>query len=369
MQDASPNFAFGCRRQFSFLRQRMNHFKKSQYSLPIGTEFRSFGSDQLSRDFKLRIVRRHGSETLSFASAIQSGLCHFANQNGFLAYQTKYGHTFVLGDPVVAEEDMGLIIDEFLSQHQNVTFCQVSEGVAAKLDERKYWVNELGFDSRIDLEGYDFAGKEKERFRYASNWLGRRGFEVRELEMTAEVIDDVKKLSDRWIETRKVRKETAFLNRPLEFSNVPDGRRFFLLDADGEIQAFVFFDPMYENDEVIGYVTTFKRRDPDAPSQAEQGICKAAIEQFKEEGKSVVRLGLSPFAGVSDDRFRHNWLLKRVFRYYFSAGWVNRFFFNLRGHAEFKDRFRGVREKTYFASPGWVNDVRLFALIRLCKIL
>lgn len=350
----------------------MNHFKKSQPPLSselLGSTYQSFGEGQLSRDFKLRMVRRHGSETLSFASAVQSGLCHFANENGYLAFQKKYGHTFVLGDPVVASGETGQIIDAFLSQQKNVTFCQVSEDVAKELNERKYWVNELGFDSRLDLASYDFSGKEKERFRYASNWLHRRGFEVRELDMTPEVTDRVKLLSDSWMKTRSVKRETAFLNRPLEFADVPDVRRFFLLDADGQIQAFVFFDPMFENDEVVGYVTTFKRRHPDAPSLAEQGICKAAIEQFKLEGMSRVRLGLSPFAEIADDRFRYNWLLRFAFRYYFNAGWVNRFCFNLRGHAEFKKRFRGVREKTYFASPSWVNDLRLFALIRLCKIL
>jgi len=347
----------------------MNHFKKAQPTLPNGAEFRSFGEDQLPLEFKLRLVRQYGSETLSFASAIQTGLCHFANEAGYLAYQKKYGHTFVLGDPVVAPENTSSIIDEFLSHHKNVTFCQVSECVAATLNERKYWVNELGFDSRLDLDNYDFSGKEKERFRYASNWLGRRGFEIREMELTQEVMNEVRSLSQSWMNTRSVKKETSFLNRPLEFAFQPDVRRFFLLDASGKIQAFVFFDPMYENDEVIGYVTTFKRRHPDAPSAAELGICKHAIEQFKQERKSVVRLGLSPLAEVSDDRFRHNWLLKRVFRYYYNAGWVNRFVFNLRGHAEFKNRFRGEREMTYFASPSWVNDVRLFALIRLCKIL
>ncbi|QEG24049.1 phosphatidylglycerol lysyltransferase domain-containing protein [Mariniblastus fucicola] len=347
----------------------MNHFKKSESSAPSGTKYLAFAEDQLPLEFRLQIVRRYGSETLSFASAIQSGLCHFANQSGYLAFQKKYGHTFVLGDPVVAPHEMDSIIDEFLKQHRNVTFCQISESVAGKLNRRKYWVNELGFDSRLDLDSYDFAGKEKERFRYASNWLNRRGFEIRELELTDDVQGEIRDLNEQWIGTRTVRKETAFLNRPMEFINQPDVRRFFLVDAAGKIQAFVFFDPMYLNDQVIGYVTTFKRRHPDAPSVAEQGICKEAIETFKREGKAVVRLGLSPFAGISDDRFRYNWLLKYVLRYYYRAGWVNRYFFNLRGHAEFKKRFRGENEKAYFASPGWVNDVRLFALIRLCKIL
>ena len=347
----------------------MIHLKNSTVSPPTGHQFRSYNENELSSQFKLDAVRRFGSETLSYATAIQPGLRHFANRDGYLAYQKKYGHTFVLGDPVFDLATNDRIIDEFLKQHKNVSFCQVGGEVAAKLNERNYWVNELGVDLRLDLEQYDFSGKEKERFRYAANWLKKRDFEIREFEFTPEVIDKTIRLSEQWMKTKTVKKETAFLNRALEFENQPDVRRFYLVDPSGQFRAFVFFDPLYRDNQVVGYVTAFKRRHPEAPSQAEQGICKVAIEQFKCEGKSLLRLGLSPFAEISDDRFRYNWLLKRVFRYYFNAGWVNRFFYNLQGHAEFKNRFRGVCEKTYFASPSWFNDVRLFALIRLCKIL
>lgn len=347
----------------------MIHRNTNLADAPVGLQFRSFETDQLPLEFKLDTVRRFGSETLSYASAIQPGLRHFANRDGYLAYQKKYGHTFVLGDPVVDSNNLDLIIDEFLNQQNNVTFCQVGEDVAARLNDRDYWVNELGFDSCLHLDHYDFSGKEKERFRYAVNWLNKRNFEIGELDLSPEVIEKTERLSRQWMKTKTVKKETAFMNRALELAEYPDMRRFYLVDSSGEFQAFVFFDPLYHDNEVIGYVTAFKRRHPKAPSHAEQGICKVAIERFKEEGKSVVRLGLSPFAEVSDDRFRYNWLLKSVFRYYYNAGWVNRFFYNLKGHAEFKNRFRGINEKTYFASPSWFNDIRLFALIRLCKIM
>lgn len=352
----------------------MNYFLIPDERIALGPEYTSWAEDELPSDFKLRMVRRYGSETLSYAAAVQTGLCHFANRFGFLAYQKKYGHTFVLGNPVVSAEQTPAIIDEFLQQHRNVTFCQIDQRVAAILNERKYWVNELGNDSRIDLESYNFAGKEKERFRYAANWLNRRKYEVCELEYDADVIREVKRLSESWMRTRKVSKETAFMNRPLEFTDQPDVRRFFLLDPDQQIVAFVFFDPIYSDGKVIGYVTAFKRRHADAPSVAEQGICKHAIDQFKSENISQLKLGLSPFADLSDadvsgQRFRYNWLLRKSFRYYFNARWVNRYFFNLQGHAEFKSRFRGVKEKTYFASPSWVNDVRLFAMMRLCKLI
>ncbi len=335
----------------------------------IGSEFVTYSEGQLPANFKLDKARAFGSHSLSYSAAVQGDLKHFANQDGYLAFQKKLGHVFVLGDPVIAPRKTAAIVDAFLTRHANVTFCQVSELTADLLNQRKYWINELGIDTLLPLDSFDFFGKSKERFRYAENWLKRRDFRVVELQYDAAILREVQALCETWRRSRILKKETAFLNRPLVYSDEPEVRRFFLLDNNDKIQAFVFFDPLYRDGQVAGYVTTFKRRLPDAPSMAESGICKVAIEKFKSEGRRWVRLGLSPFAEISDNKFRYNWILKTAFKYYFRAGWTNRFMFNLRGHAEFKKRFRGTHEKMYFASPSWINDVRFFALMRLSKFI
>ena len=329
----------------------------------------NFKLGKLPESVRMMLVKRFGSQTLSYSAATQTGLRHFGSQEGFIAYQSKFGYTFALSDPVADPGNFDSIISAFLEFFPRAAFVQVSDRVAEILAEKNFWINEMGVDTRLNLLNYDFRGKEKERFRYAANWLTRRNFSITELPFNDEVILQTKSLCQRWRSTRRVKQETAFINRPMEYWDQPDMRRFFLLDPKGQIAAFVFFDPIYENGNIIGYVTSFKRRDTNCPSMAELGICKIAIEKFRAEGKQVVKLGLSPLAEIDDGKFRHNWIMKRSFRFVHSAGWVNRYFYNVKGHAEFKNRFRGETEKTYFATQTFINDFRLFALMRLSKIL
>lgn len=159
-----------------------------------------------------------------------------------------------------------------------------------------------------------FSGKQKERFRYAHNWLARRDYRFQEMDFSIDTASQIRAVSDAWKGSRIIKSETAFLNQPFVEEDEPDTRRFFLFDRWNNIKALVFFDPLYWGGLVVGYVTTHKRRLPDAPSVSEQGICKVAIDRFKSEGKSIVHLGLSPLADISDSEFRYNWILKHVFR-------------------------------------------------------
>jgi phosphatidylglycerol lysyltransferase len=173
-----------------------------------------------------------------------------------------------------------------------------------------------------------------------------------------------------WKKTRRVKSEVRFLNRPLSLDDEPDVRRFFLTDAQGRVMALLFFDPLYRDGQVIGYATAFKRRDASLTNgYAEPGIMKTAISKFQAEGRTILRLGLSPLAQIENKNYRHHWMLHRSFRYGFNSWWVNRYFYNLQGHAAFKQRFGGVEEQTYFATPSLCNDVRIAAMLRYSRLI
>ncbi len=52
-----------------------------------------------------------------------------------------------------------------------------------------------------------------------------------------------------------------------------------------------------------------------------------------------------------------------------NAWWLNRFFYNLRGHADFKRRFYGREQQTYYASDCLFNDFRVIASLRMAGAL
>jgi phosphatidylglycerol lysyltransferase len=325
-------------------------------------------------DRRLAAVRRWGDFTQAYSTATQAGLEHFWYEDAYLAYQRKWRIACVLGDPVAPPELVEPLLRAFLAQFRKRCLWQISPSTAEVLVRLGFWINEMGVDTRIDLEGYDFNGKRKERLRHATNWLAKHRCFVREGSFSGAGseqvdVDAIRALSDSWQASRRIRGTVRFFNRPITFVDEPDVRKFFLFDPNGACVAFVFFDPIYRDGQVVGYSPAIKRRAADAPLRAEEGIMKTAIEHFQREGLERVMLGLSPLAGIQDRDFKANPLMHFSWSRGLDAWWINRFFYNLRGHADFKRRFDGVEEQTYFASDALFNDVRVVATLRLAGVL
>jgi phosphatidylglycerol lysyltransferase len=320
-------------------------------------------------DDRLTQLKNHGDFSLAFSTAVQPKLMHHGGADGYYAYRKRWGFTFMLGDCVAPPSQRELIINEVVDNYKRISFCQIGHETATVLAARGFFVNEMGIDTVLDLPDYTFAGKEKEWLRYAANWTARREFRIVEAEFDVVTPEKVEEVSEAWRKTRTVkRKEVRFLNRPIVLKDEPDVRKFFLFSPENQLLAFIFLDPLYRDGKLVGYVTAFKRRHPDAPLYAEHAIMKHLIEKLKSEGVQELRLGLSPLAWIEDDEFQSNSMTSRGFKYIYNAGWVNKHFYNLTGHADYKRRFRGREEKVYFASPTKFNTPRMLALVGLCGV-
>lgn len=323
----------------------------------------------MSRQLRVDLLSRFGDFSMAYSTAVQPRLKYFGDQDGYLAYRQRWGMNFVLGDVVASAQQTPDLVDEFIGAHKRLSFCQIRRPLAEILLQRGFTINEMGVDTTLRLSDYNFDGKHKEWLRYAANWTAKRGFEIFEAGFDQITPDQVEEVSEAWRITRTVkRKEVRFLNRPIVLQDEPNVRKFFLLSPEQKLLAFVFLDPIFRDGKVIGYVTAFKRRHPDAPLYAEHAIMKRIIETLKQEGVEQLNLGLSPLAGILDNDFRCNHTTSYLFRRMFDSRWLNRYCYNVVGHAEYKSRFRGEEEKVYFASQSRFNCGRLLALIGLCGI-
>jgi len=319
---------------------------------------------------RLELVRQYGTFTQAYSTAVQPGLQYFWHAESYLAYRQKWGVTCVLADPVGPIDQHEPLLRAFLAQFRKTCFWQIARTTAQILQACGFWINEMGCDTQLELAGYNFAGKKKERLRHATNWLAKHDFAVREGTYAKDInVETIRTLSDTWQSSRRTRRTVSFFNRPLVLADEPDVRKFFLLSASEEPVAFVSFDPIYRAGQVIGYSPAIKRRLPGAPLRAEEGIMKIAIEQFQTEDRELVMLGLSPMAGIKDEDFRANPLQHFGWSRGLDAWWVNRFFYNLRGHADFKRRFDGIEQQTYYASDCFFNDFRVVASLRMAGAL
>jgi lysylphosphatidylglycerol synthetase-like protein (DUF2156 family) len=341
------------------------HWRVSRTPMAFNSASPALAEETLGSSRLFEVFQQHGNFTMAYAT-LQPGMKYFESHGGYLAYDTCWGITFVLGDPVAPAENYAAIIEAFVRTHPRTCFCQVSKPVGAILARLGWLVNEFGADMELDLSTYDFEGPKKSKFRQAAHKIEREGYTIAELTVADGDRAELNALSSSWLGTKTVKREARFLVRPLAFGDEPEVRKFYLRDRDGSIVSFVAFDPIFEGGEVIGYSPAIKRRAPEAPTGAEEAISKFAIERFRAEGLETFRLGLLPLYDVQDSEFRDAWLLKKVFQFAYRYG--DRWIFSFRGHADFKHRYRGNLSKVYFATYTRLNAWNLISLLRLCRL-
>ena len=311
------------------------------------------------------LFRRYGNFTMAYAT-LQPEMKYFEAHGGYLAYDTSWGIPFVLADPVAPAENHAAIIEAFVSKHPRARFCQISKPVGAILARLGWFVNEFGADMQLDLPSYDFLGPKKSKLRQAAHKVEREGYSIEERAVLDRDQTELEALCASWLAPKAVKREARFLVRPFVFGDEPWVRKFCLRDPHGVVVAFVAFDPICENGEVIGYSPAIKRRSGDAPTGAEEAITKFAIEQFRAEGMKTLRLGLLPLYQLEDSAFREDVLLKKLFQWMYCHG--DKWLYSFRGHADFKHRYRGSLDKVYFATPKrWNQGIILLAMLRLCR--
>jgi lysylphosphatidylglycerol synthetase-like protein (DUF2156 family) len=318
-----------------------------------------------SFDRRLSWLRQYGSFTLAYSAAFQEGLEYFGNDHGFLAYKMVGRTALVLADPVTSPENREVLIPEFVQAKSDVCFCQVSRATAELLAGMGFKVNEMGTETGIDLTNY-----KRKSLRSALKRVTNNGHVIKECAAASVGIAEIEAVSGLWRQTRTYKdREVGFINRPIVLGDEVDVRKFFAFDRDRKLVAFSFYDPIYEDGQVVGYSTSFKRRLPEADPFICSAILQSAIDVFRQEGRKWLLLGLSPMADIEDKDFPHGALLSRAFRHAFRCPLFNRFIYPLQGHASHKREFRGVAEQTYFAFKTRLALPRVFKLLRACNMI
>ena len=108
------------------------------------------------------------------------------------------------------------------------------------------------------------------------------------------------------------------------------------------------------------------RRKAERHRHAEIGLTKFAVDRFREEGISVVTLGLSPLVDIEASGFAESSFWRGTFQRAYASAWINRSKFNLQGQAAFKRRFHGQEQPTYVAFRKG-TFVEMLGLLRLVK--
>ncbi len=323
-------------------------------------------------DERLFYLTRYGRGSLAY-STLQEGLnCFMSQGSGYLAYGLVGAcgpSAVVLSDPLACPENKQQIVQEFLGHFENPIFLHINSCTAKALEKLGFYINELGVETILDVQDFDLVGNRKQHLRRARNCGDRDGLLVRELGADAVQADALSKISDDWVSQKQVDfQELRFLARPAVYADEKDVRKFYAF-KDGLLVAFVFFDPIYENGQVVGYIANTLRSNLRRSYSVTDYIILQALQIFKSEGIKEVSLGLSPLADINDQgQFRFNPFLKAQFLFCFNHA---NFIYSFKNVAMHKKRYRpdmpGAREqKVYCATRTilpFLDMYRAFCLI------
>jgi lysylphosphatidylglycerol synthetase-like protein (DUF2156 family) len=321
-------------------------------------------------DIRVALLRAHGNFPQAYSATYQPGLSHFGDARGFIAYRKVGGTTMALADPVTSAERLGDLVADFVREFRDVVFCQSSRRVADVLASMQFRVNEMGLETRLDLAHYTFDGHAKEHLRRAHNRIVKLRYEIKECATDSIGRTMVDAVSRHWRNTRTLgSRSLKFLLRPIVIGDEPDVRKFYAFDASGKLVAFIFFDPVYQDGNIVGYTDQFRQRLPEADPKVSYAITYRAIETFQKEGRRWLFLGLSPLAAIDDKEFEKDWLVRRGFRFMYESAVFNRFIYPLQGHFVHKQRYGGESEQTYFAFNTLPSLPRLIKFLRVCGVI
>ena len=329
----------------------------------------------LDRAARIALAHQYGDFSAAWLSTVQPGLRYFGGPDGYIAYATKMGEVVALGDPVTAQGIKAKLIKDFIAVAPRAMFVEISIEAANILHDLGRQIALFGFDTALTLTSDMFAGGKMKSIRYCETWNRSQGFSVAEVADPNEALALANQFNDAWRKTRVVgRREMGFINRQLDFGQADDPvRRFFLFDKNGAPEAFIVFEPMFNDGKVSGYITALKRRTPNASAYAEIGLTKTCADIFQAENLSNLSLGLSPLAGwdkhEASIRFDQNTLFRRCLQTIGTKDIANQKLFNFKSQSAFKRRFRGSEHPRFIAHSRGFPAMATLAFARLTRMI
>ncbi|HPE58938.1 MAG TPA: DUF2156 domain-containing protein [Thiolinea sp.] len=314
-------------------------------------------------------LQRYGTGCLAY-STLQQGLSHYLEPGiGYIAYldfhhwlYAPLGRRIVLADPLCAPDQVQGMLERFIARYQRVVVLQCSAVTGGIMETLGYEVNHFGQIGDLPIP-FELAGKERAKLRQWRNKCEREGVRVEEVPLSACDMTEISALSAEWIQDKGDR-ELLLLTRPFVPRQEKDVR-YFWARQQGRLIGLAIFDPVYQDEHIIGYYHNFDRITAQAPNGTSAFIILEAIRVFEAEGCQRVSLGLMPLF-VLRRHFRHNEFTMKALRYAYRR--LNNLY-PFQGNVSHKKKFNPIRSHVYFSSTQGNRLWELAILMKAMKML
>lgn len=251
----------------------------------------------LTRRLAADVVRRHGSDTLSFFKLRRDNLYFFnADASAFVGYQIDSGVLLLSGDPVGPPERFEELLAAVRGFAHSRGLRLGAIGASARLRELYGAVGlrtmYIGDEAVVETEGFSLEGRAIRKVRQSVNRLAKHGYSA-ELQTLADLdADTLVQIEDVLVTARQGRPEIGFSMGMDAIHGANDCDTLFLVarDPDNRVRAFLHFVPCYGRAAVS---LSLMRRDPATPNGLMEFLVVRGIETLRQRGIAELSLNFA----------------------------------------------------------------------------
>ena len=256
--------------------------------------------DLAARGLAARLVRAHGTDTLSFFK-LRADKQYFFSGDGsaFVGYRIENGVLLLSGDPIGPPDAIEPLLGELRAfadaRGLKLGAVGASERLRPSYERLGLRTLYLGDEAIIELERFSLEGRPIRKIRQSVTRLHKAGFaaELREVrELDAPTIAEIERVIERG---RQGAPERGFSMAMDSLSGRHCDETLVVLarDSEGAIRGVLHFVPCYGRAAVS---LSFMRRDPETPNGLTEFLVARAAELLRERGLRELSLNFATFA-------------------------------------------------------------------------
>ena len=293
------------------------------------------------------IIRESLDSHANLALLNDKTLLFSENGKAFIMYTVSGRSWIAMGDPIGPKSQWQELAWQFCELCDRFggwpVFYEVgSENLHVYIDLGMTLVK-LGEEGRVELESFSLEGGPRKELRHTYNKLSKEGytFEVVQGGGVSQIMGDLRRISDAWLEEKNTREKGFSLGYFKEdyIAQFPIG----LIRRGDEILAFANIWSSGRMEEIS---VDLMRYTPDAPNGTMDYLFIHLMLWGKANGYHWFNFGMAPLAGLSDKSLASLW--NRIGGFLFKH--VENFY-NFQGLRQYKEKFQPQWRPRYLASP------------------
>jgi phosphatidylglycerol lysyltransferase len=294
------------------------------------------------------ILRSSSDATANLVYLRDKSLMFSASGDAFLMYGVEGRSWVALGDPQGRREEVVELAWRFREEADRhgawTVFYEVGQRNLPLYVELGLTILKVGEAAIVPLAEFDLSGGRRKNLRRTITEVTRHDvtFCVMPPASVAEVLPQIKCVSDAWISEKQTREKSFSLGGfdPDYLTRFP----LAVVAKDGRIVAFANVLPSGDGSEAC---IDLMRYSPDAPPSVMEYLLIELAQWAKREGFSRFNLGMAPLSGLQPRAVASFW--NRAGALIYQRG---ERFYNFKGLRQYKQKFDPTWEPRYLASPG-----------------